>query len=50
VILVGGLEKELKKRLEVHEVVIVTILQKMMDIVGPPALPIPTKPRIGFQP
>ena len=44
------LEKELKKRLDVHEAVIVTILQRVMDIIDPPALPAPKKPRIGFQP
>jgi len=43
--------KELKKRLDVHEVVIVTILQRVMDIIDPPALPAPPpKPRIGFNP
>ena len=36
-----SLEKELKKRLDVHEVVIVTILQRVMDIIDPPALPAP---------
>jgi hypothetical protein len=45
----AGLEKELKKRLDVHEGVIVTILQRVMDIIDPPALPPPPpKPRIGF--
>jgi len=46
----ASLEKELKKRLDVHEVVIVTILQRVMDIIDPPALPPSAKPRIGFQP
>ena len=47
----ASLEKELKKRLDVHEAVIVTILQRVMDIIDPPALPLqPPKPRIGFQP
>jgi len=44
------LEKELKKRLDVHEAVIVTILQGVMDIIDPPAMPQPPKPRIGFTP
>jgi hypothetical protein len=46
----ASLEKELKKRLDVHEAVIVTILQRVMDIIDPPATPQPPKPRIGFRP
>jgi phage regulator Rha-like protein len=47
----ASLEKELKNRLDVHEAVIVTILQRVMDIIDPPALPAPPpKPRIGFSP
>jgi hypothetical protein len=47
----AALEKELKKRLDVHDAVIVTILQRVMDIIDPPALPPPApKPRIGFTP
>ncbi len=46
-----ALEKELKQRLNVHEAAIVTILQRVMDIIDPPALPsAPSKPRIGFRP
>lgn len=46
-----ALEKELKQRLDVHEAAIVTILQRVMDIIDPPALPpAPAKPRIGFRP
>ncbi len=44
----AALEKELKKRLDVHEAVIVTILQRVMDIIDPPALPAPPRKRIGF--
>jgi len=46
----ASLEKELKKRLDVHEAVIVTILQRVMDIIDPPIAPEPPKPRIGFRP
>lgn len=46
----ASLEKELKKRLDVHEAVIVTILQRVMDIIDPPAVPSTSKPRIGFRP
>lgn len=46
----ASLEKELKKRLDIHEAVIVTILQRVMDVIDPPALPMPKKPRIGFKP
>jgi phage regulator Rha-like protein len=47
----AGLEKELKKRLDVHDTVIITILQRVMDVIDPPALPPPSpKPRIGFTP
>jgi phage regulator Rha-like protein len=46
----ASLEKELKKRLDVHEAVIVTILQRVMDIIDPPLSPQPPKPRIGFRP
>jgi phage regulator Rha-like protein len=44
------LEKELKERLNVHDAAIVTILQRVMDIIDPPALPEPPpKKGIGFQ-
>ena len=47
----AALEKELKQRLDMHEAVIVTILQRVMDVIDPPALPPPPpKPRIGFAP
>ena len=45
----AALEKELKERLDVHEAAIVTILQRVMDIIDPPALPRPPKKDIGFQ-
>lgn len=45
------LEKELKQRLDVHEAAIVTILQRVMDLIDPPeGPPPPPKPRIGFKP
>jgi hypothetical protein len=46
----ASLEKELKKRLDVHEAVIVTILQRVMDIIDPPMIPEAPKPQIGFNP
>src|SRR2546429_7822868 len=47
----AALEKDLKQRLDIHEAAIVTILQRVMDLIDPPALPpAPTKPRIGFRP
>ena len=45
----AALEKELKDRLDVHDAAIVTILQRVMDIIDPPALPEPPKKGIGFQ-
>jgi hypothetical protein len=46
----AALEKELKERLGVHEAAIVTVLQRVMDIIDPPALPEPPpKKGIGFQ-
>ncbi len=43
------LEKELKARLDVHEGVIVGILQRVMDILDPPRLPAPRRRSIGFR-
>jgi hypothetical protein len=42
-------EKELKERLDVHEVAIVGILQRLMDIIDPPVLPDPPHKSIGFK-
>ena len=36
-------------RLDVHEAAIVTILQRVMDIIDPPCLPEPPRKEIGFQ-
>jgi hypothetical protein len=44
----AALEKELKERLDVHEAVIVTILQRVMDIIDPPRQPEPPRKQIGF--
>jgi hypothetical protein len=44
------LENESKQRLDVHEAAIVTILQRVMDVIDPPILPPPPKPQIGFKP
>jgi hypothetical protein len=46
----ASLETELKKRLDVHEAIIVTILQRVMDIIDPPLTPQLPKPRIGLKP
>ena len=44
------LEKELKGRLDIHEATIVTILQRVMDILDPPPAPLPPKRRrVGFR-
>ena len=47
----AALEKELKQRLDIHEAAIVTVLQRVMDIIDPPTPPAaPDKPKIGFKP
>lgn len=47
----AALERELTHRLDSHEAAIVHALQRLMDIIDPPALPPPPqKPRIGFTP
>lgn len=43
------LEKELKERLGVHDAAIVSVLQRVLDLIDPPALPAPPKKQIGFQ-
>jgi hypothetical protein len=46
----AALEKDLKGRLNVHEAAIVTILQRVMDILDPPpASPLRKPRRIGFR-
>jgi ORF6N domain len=42
------LEKELSKRVNVQEAEIVSILQRLLDIIDPPALSEPPKREIGF--
>lgn len=45
------LERELKQRVDIHEAAIVTVLQRVMDIIDPPSLPPASdKPKIGFRP
>src|SRR6266446_2260153 len=44
----GERESACMPRLDVHEAVIVTILQRVMDIIDPLVAPEPPKPRIGF--
>ena len=47
----AALERELTQRLDSHEAAIVHVLQRVMDLIDPPALPLPPpKPRIGFKP
>lgn len=45
----SALEKELKERLDVHEVAIVGILQRVMDLFDPPKLSEPSSKPIGFE-
>ncbi|MBN1101993.1 MAG: ORF6N domain-containing protein [Deltaproteobacteria bacterium] len=46
----AALEQELKERLDVHEVAIVSILQRVMDLIDPPVEPKPTpRKKIGFE-
>jgi hypothetical protein len=45
----ASLEKELKERLDVHEVAIVGILQRVMNLIDPPEIPPPPRRQIGFK-
>ena len=46
----AALERDLKARLDVHESAIVGILQRVMEVLAPPALPAPRlRRRIGFR-
>jgi hypothetical protein len=43
------LEKKLTERLDVHEIAIVDVLQRLMQMLDPlPSMPQPSKPPIGF--
>jgi phage regulator Rha-like protein len=44
----AALESELKSRLDVHEVAIVEILQRVMDVLNPPQEPEPPRRELGF--
>jgi ORF6N domain len=46
----AALEKKLTARLDVHEAVIVEVLQEVMQILNPPPLPEPRRKQIGFHP
>jgi hypothetical protein len=35
---------------DVHEAAIVHVLQRVMDVIDPPALPSPPRPKVGFHP
>ena len=45
----ANLEKELKERLDVHEVAIVGILQRVINLIDPPEIPSPPRRQIGFK-
>ena len=45
----ADLEKELKERLDVHEVAIVGILQRVMNLIDPPEFSAPPRKQIGFK-
>jgi hypothetical protein len=43
------LKRDLKERLDVHEVAIVDILRRFLEIIDPPPLPEPPRKQIGFR-
>ena len=45
----AALEKKLTERLDWHEVAIIEVLRRVMDILDPPPPPEPPRRRIGFQ-
>jgi hypothetical protein len=45
----AALENELKERLDVHEVAIVGILHRIMDLIDPPLSSAPPRKSIGFK-
>jgi hypothetical protein len=45
----AALEKKLTERLDGHEIAIIEVLQRVMDILDPPPLPDPPRPQIGFR-
>ena len=44
----ADLEKKLTARLDGHEVAIIEVLRRVMDILDPPPLPEPPRRQIGF--
>ena len=45
----AAIEKELKERLDVHEVAIVSVLQRVMNMIDAPVPPDPPRKQIGFK-
>ena len=43
------LEREMKGRPDVHESAIVNILERVLNILNPPRLPVPRRRRVGFR-
>jgi phage regulator Rha-like protein len=44
----AALEREIKARLDSHDVAIVDVLRRIMDLIAPPTLPEPPPKKIGF--